>query len=373
MPLIKTLRITLFLLIVHLLAWSINFSFIGGSPESAFSYFIMAWSFSAGEIPALVWLYSWPVFIVLITAYSLAHKFFDKKSKSQLLLLGVVWACITLNPPAVDAQESLDPSDFGIPKEIWNEYQARTKRIEEELSRPQKNNEWVGKYYYGDHTGTNVTLAFARESGFTYIFTGCLGIYGLGYGNTEWSDGRLKLLFESADDQGFASIEREYIAVRWGRRHYLITPDEMIRFSNAVNAGLEPCFGFDCGGFLLKQEDKNKKVRGKPDIPAEYRLYLLQKPVKAQIQSVIESRIERSKIMPEHQDRVTNITLDVGGNKGIKPGMELYVYNPTTFFEKATITKVEEQSSEAEIVQFGLEGEAPSIGWKLSTRHEGLR
>jgi hypothetical protein len=81
--LIKTLRIALFLIIIHVLAWSISFSFVGGSTELAFSYFVMAWAFSAGEIPALIWLYSWPVFIALVLAYFLARKFFDILLRKQ--------------------------------------------------------------------------------------------------------------------------------------------------------------------------------------------------------------------------------------------------------------------------------------------------
>jgi hypothetical protein len=60
-------RIAVLLICAHLAAWSITFlAVVGLSPEVAFDYFTDAWSFSAGELPSLVWLYSWCVFLILL-------------------------------------------------------------------------------------------------------------------------------------------------------------------------------------------------------------------------------------------------------------------------------------------------------------------
>ena len=62
-----TLRIAAILMSAHLTAWVITFvALIGFSPELVLVYFIDGWSFSAGELPSLVWLYSWVVFLVVV-------------------------------------------------------------------------------------------------------------------------------------------------------------------------------------------------------------------------------------------------------------------------------------------------------------------
>jgi hypothetical protein len=63
-------RIAAVLVTVHLVAWLLTFvAFVGFSPELAPAYLIRGWSFSAGELPSLVWLYSWTVFFVLLVAF----------------------------------------------------------------------------------------------------------------------------------------------------------------------------------------------------------------------------------------------------------------------------------------------------------------
>jgi hypothetical protein len=54
----------------HLVAWAITFVvLVGPSPKLVPSYFVMGWSFSGGELPSFVWLYSWGVFLVLLGVF----------------------------------------------------------------------------------------------------------------------------------------------------------------------------------------------------------------------------------------------------------------------------------------------------------------
>jgi hypothetical protein len=60
-------RIVTFFIVGHLVAWAVTFlAFVGFSPDLGPRYFADGWSFSGGELPTLVWLYSWPVFAVLL-------------------------------------------------------------------------------------------------------------------------------------------------------------------------------------------------------------------------------------------------------------------------------------------------------------------
>jgi hypothetical protein len=63
-------RIVALLVVGHLVAWLVTFAaFVGFSPELGPTYFIGGWSFSGGEMPSLVWLYSWAVFLALALGY----------------------------------------------------------------------------------------------------------------------------------------------------------------------------------------------------------------------------------------------------------------------------------------------------------------
>lgn len=66
----KAIRIAALVVIAHATAWTTTFlAVVGFAPELAFAYFTDAWSFSAGELPSLVWLYSWCVFLVLLCCF----------------------------------------------------------------------------------------------------------------------------------------------------------------------------------------------------------------------------------------------------------------------------------------------------------------
>jgi hypothetical protein len=72
----KILRIALLLMAAHLIAWTISFLLaVGFAPELAASYFVMGWSFAGGETPALVWFFSWAIFVFILLGYFLLRMF----------------------------------------------------------------------------------------------------------------------------------------------------------------------------------------------------------------------------------------------------------------------------------------------------------
>jgi hypothetical protein len=62
---------TIWLLLAnHLLSWMFVFILIVGFDlDLVPSYFYMGWSFSGGELPSLVWLFSWAMFIIVMLLY----------------------------------------------------------------------------------------------------------------------------------------------------------------------------------------------------------------------------------------------------------------------------------------------------------------
>jgi hypothetical protein len=262
-----------------------------------------------------------------------------------------------LYTPRLHSQSRLPPK---LSKASERAAEKQTKQIQTEIG-GLRNHRWAGEYYYGDGLGVNVSLILAPQSGFVFTWHGCLGLYDLNYGSVAFSKETLKLLFTYTNSrEGFEGIAPELIPMVWGQRHYLIPRDGVIQFANAINAGLEP--NGRRGGrseyFLLKRGDENGLVDGAPPLPAEYAAYILKDPINANILSVNETHLEKSR-------RITSVTLDVGSATGLKKGMELYVQGP---FETATITDVEERTALAIIDQFDATRPPPSVGWKFSTK-----
>lgn len=241
--------------------------------------------------------------------------------------------------------------------------EAQTKKILREI-RDLGNHDWAGQYYYGDGLGVNVELSLAPQNGFVFTWHGCLGLYDLNYGDVSFTQGTVKLLFKYSNEpgKGFQGIAPELVPVHWGHRHYLIPADGMIRFTNAINSGMEPSPpGGRSWRFLLRRGDEQKTVDGLPDIPSEYLSYILKEPVRARVSSITETRMEKER-------RITRVTLNVGSADGLKKGMELFVKQPSRVYLDAVVTEVGEHWSSAVIEQDEKSDPAPSPGWSLSTR-----
>jgi hypothetical protein len=275
-----------------------------------------------------------------------------------VLSAGLLWfSPLTLKPQLVAQEEEKKLSEESIASS-----DAREKRIRQELKQL-KHHAWAGEYYYGDGLGVNVALILAPKSGFVFTWHGCLGLYDLNYGQMEQAGGKIRLIFTHPNDRkGFQGIAPELIPIVWGERHYLVPADEVVDFANAINAGSEPRKSL-WGEALLKRGDETKTAQGRPSIPPKYSEYLLDYPIEAKISSIKSSSLEDSR-------RVTSFVLDVGSAQHVKVGMEFYVYAPPQYFGSARITRVENNSSEAEMVDYFATKDPgpPSPGWKLSTR-----
>jgi hypothetical protein len=238
---------------------------------------------------------------------------------------------------------------------------ARKQQVQQELE-SLKVDSWAGNYYYSDGLGVNVELSLAPKSGFAFTWNGCLGPYDMNYGDVVEANGKIRLVPKLPNERKpFEGIATEFLPIVWGDRHYLIAADEVVEFANAVNAGFEPREGM-WGRFLLRREDVSKSATGSPSLPLQYSDYLLKHPIDAQIASIKNSRIKKS-------ERFTTVLLNVGAPQGVKKGMEFYLYVPSGLYASATITDVNDTSSEAEISQCcDDKAGPPAVGWKLSTR-----
>ena len=160
----------------------------------------------------------------------------------------------------------------------------------------------AGEYYQGDGLGANLTLAVKPAGSFSFQAAGCLRTYADVNAKANLRNGMLVL------ERNRAAAEARFLPVRWGDRLYLIEPERIVSFVNAVNAGHEPRVKAQ-GAFFLRQGDWNKPVTGGPRLPVMYRGYLLDKPVEARILRVI--------------GKEENLELGAGRRQGLLPGMKL--------------------------------------------------
>jgi len=228
------------------------------------------------------------------------------------------------------------------------------------------NHDWAGEYYHGDGLGVNVTLLLAPESGFVFEWHGCLGLYDRNYGAVSETDGRIRLAFTFENKrEGFQGIAGELIPIPWGPRRYLVPADDVVGFCNAVNEGSEPRKDAH-GRYLLRKGDAKRKVLGFPSVPQGFKAYLLKRPIEAEILAVGKPATRPSAFEWKFKD--TPVTLNVGKDHGLLPGMELHVVKPDNIFESVRITKVEDEKSEGVMTQIGAGKKGPRVGWRLSTR-----
>ena len=105
----------------------------------------------------------------------------------------------------------------------------------------------------------------------------------------------------------------------------------------------------------------------KPELPEEYKSWLLSRTVSARVTSVGPSRLRDGKA--DIRFRITDIALDVGKADGVYPGMEFYLLDDSS--TSAKVTRVEDRQSTAEIVEVlseGSEGRTPKAGVSVSSK-----
>ena len=253
--------------------------------------------------------------------------------------------------------------DVKLSRKAEREANAMRREVAWEISR-KRSHPWAGEYYAGDGLGVNTTLLIAPDAGFVFEWHGCLGLYDRNFGKVAWSNSVIELSCTHPNSRrGFQGIASNLVALSWGVRSYLIPADDLIGFCNEVNQGGEPRH-VGRGVYLLRKGDESKTVEGFPNVPDEYRRYLLAKPVDAAI-SAISSHVVRS---GSRKLKDTLVTIDRGANHGIRAGMGLFITNREAIGTSVRITKVEADRAEGIVMQILEDDPMPRVGWRVSTR-----
>lgn len=126
----------------------------------------------------------------------------------------------------------------------------------------------AGEYRQGSSPARNWRLSILADGRYSFIWSGCLGVYHRESGFASRVDEDVVLSPIKPID---TPMERTFRPLRWGARSYLIPPQRMQEFCDSIIRGDEPRGEVAGRFYLLGNEDR---VDGTPELPQEWAAYL---------------------------------------------------------------------------------------------------
>jgi hypothetical protein len=189
-----------------------------------------------------------------------------------------------------------------------------------------------GVYFRGDGLGEQFTLAI-KGGRFKYSRDGCAGAVEAGDGRVEiQGDGSVQFVpNRSATPAPLPDSELlgPWMPIPWGDRLYLVNSGHLQQFVNDVNLGREPR-RTATGSYLLREEDHLSSVKGQPDLPPEWRPFLLPRRLKGRL----------LKVLPGGSGQ-----LSLGSRDGLRVGMQLIGRNASDGWCHVTVERVDAEAS----------------------------
>ncbi len=121
----------------------------------------------------------------------------------------------------------------------------------------------AGDYYQGEVRGRNWYLSILADGRYSFVWRGCTGVGHREAGQARIVDGYLVLTPEKANT---AKFPRKLLPIRWDERSYLLWPDGLPRFCEAILAGSEPRNGLNGDNYL----NNPGRADGLPEVPEEW-------------------------------------------------------------------------------------------------------
>jgi len=232
-------------------------------------------------------------------------------------------------------------------------FKERLQKVEREIAIVKNSHEaqanlhfWAGRYEFShDHGFAELSLA-PRE----YTLRESPAHFEVYYrhGQVWWDKDTNTITLD-----GTHHYPLEYKPVRWGERLYLIPTPRIIEFCYDINQGSEPRNDRGWGRYLLRQGDWEKEAKGQPEVPEEFKKYLLDEPVDAKIVS-----IPRTEYDSKWGENISVVVLDKGAKDGLQPGMRLSAEEREgSGYHTVTLTTVEETQSEGKLYFTGRPGQ----------------
>lgn len=204
----------------------------------------------------------------------------------------------------------------------------------------------AGDYSQGLARGLNWSLSLLHDGRYSFVWSGCTGIYGRESGWAQRIRGYLVLTPVTPIKP---PLERVFLPVRWGRRTYLVPPQRLAEFCDAIVQGDEPRNQSASGKFYAKR--LIHRVEGTPDLPERWAAYLRSKLVLGTIVDVMKNGRAR---------------VNVGSKDGISVESILAVQGRDHFTShNLRVISVNQGSCEAEEPYPGEYEKPLEVGWKV--------
>jgi hypothetical protein len=283
-------------------------------------------------------------------------------------------------PPKQDAATDLERRRADLDQLlIENRPRAKERRlgIEHELETGNLP-AWAGIYAVGSRGSGEV--AAAPRAGLTYMVQ-----YDV-WGSDRWNHGAISnatdrrfevefLLPHDADRRWALGVRTPVVFhfIRWADREYLVPEERMIAFCNAVNDGSER-WNPSSSWFPCRIRSSPAKVYGSdtvplPEVPEDFRKYLLEGPVSSTVTTVSSSTSLESRT--PHENRIeTVVVADAGRAQHLERGMVFHVQTPEGLGGAGEVVEVDDTTCRVRIVNHCPEGQVRSpivVGTKLST------
>jgi hypothetical protein len=228
---------------------------------------------------------------------------------TRFLALGLL--AITPNEFAVGQERADREADRTFSQKVW----ARRAAIEADLENG-THDPWEGTFYDGSpFHGLARGWVISRKAGFVS------NSRTTDMGTVKAGKDRIALTSESPH-AGLVPIE--YVVVPWDKQVFLIEPARMVEFCNDVNSG-QLKYYLPMGSYLLRVDDfRKERPTGMPEVPAEYRDYLLARPITARVVAVGEAKEDVAVRGQAELMSGTVFSLSVGKKDGVRAGMRFY-------------------------------------------------
>lgn len=251
--------------------------------------------------------------------------------------------------------------------------EERLKRIREELAGLQ-DHPWAGNYSCWGGSEA-ISLSVAPRSGAVYRRISDVGLLDWNHGDVVASGNELCIalkvdpaLHRSVTDFISARpfLSKEWIVVPWGDQRFLVPSCRMVPFLNAVNKGEYPDYPRkNAGGFY-----GDAPPPGRPEVPSEYRPFLLTQPLEGQLLRVTPPEVLRTWRDADETVHLLRImaVVDLGTDDGLLPGMALHPVGEAHGVGEVVDARADAASVEFRFPDYDLARDCPQAGWRVSTR-----
>lgn len=250
-------------------------------------------------------------------------------------------------------------------EEVHRALEARSISIDAALANSSLDGS-AGVYLRGHdpHHGHFDRLRIAPQNAFVFDNLGWSGRENWGSVQASGTELRLAPELERCSD-GCNSPGVRFSIVPWGVRRYLVEPERMDAFVNAVNLGRAAHLR---GGFWAREPKGDVPFEGLPVLPTDAASKLLATPKSGRLLSAKRIDDPESESPPHC---TFELRLDAGKTDGVWIGMAFVLSDASSTWTCA-VTSVDDASAVAvaRCIGRGLEHAEPQGGWRWSTREE---